>query len=113
MTILPRQPQLGAALYAELCTALKTAREWNASATEIEVLRKAIQNRESVDVLSYEERELISRIVADYGRRSRPEASRRKPSTAKAPAHAAKDLGHLSFLADAPPEAQASKPNSN
>lgn len=112
MSNLTRTPHLGAALYAELCTALKTAHEWNASGPEIEVLRKAIQNRESVDVLTYEERELISRIVADYGRRSRPGGSRRRTSTTKPPAAAEKDLGHLSFLTDAAPETP-SDPKSN
>jgi hypothetical protein len=105
-----RTPRLGAALYAKLCTALKTARDWNASDAEVEALRKAIQNREGIDVLTFEERELVSRIVTSYVKRSRP-ASRRRSLRAQRPAPVEKDLDHLSFLVEREPGPPPSDPN--
>lgn len=100
MSSLTRTPRLGAALYAELCSALKTARDWNASASEIDVIRKAIQNRESVDVLSSEEKELITRIISSYAQRSRPGHPRKRAKPVREAVPVETDLGHLSFIAD-------------
>lgn len=111
MPILTRTPRLGSALYTELCRALKTARDWNASDPEVEALRKAIQNREDIDVLTFEEKELVSRIAATYAERSRP-GSRRRPSRAQRPAPVEKDLAHLSFLVEREPGTPPSDPKS-
>ena len=118
MPNLPPPPTLGAELYSDLCNAIKDPRDWSASPLEIETVRKAILNRERIDVLTYEERELISRIAERY--RAKTRAGRnptKRTSPATAPSRTARpdrDLAHLSFLADSlpDPDAESSPPSS-
>lgn len=92
-----KQPgaRLSHAAYHALCHALETHREWSASEDEVEAIRKAIQNRECIDRLTPEERDLAKHVLGTYATRVLPGRQPRltKPVYPSKPGE--RDLSHL------------------
>jgi hypothetical protein len=81
--------------YRALCHALETHREWSATRDEIEAVRKAIQNRECLQLLTREEIDLAKIVLGSYATRILPSRQPRmtKPVYPSKPGD--RDLSHL------------------
>jgi hypothetical protein len=97
----PRGNPLDPTLYAELCAALATARDWNATTDDIELLRTAILSRETPDCLTPNDRSRIVRLVRHYQEQLHPKRTLPKVASVRRSAPLVHDVGELSFVTEA------------